>query len=180
MRIQALVLAAAAALGTASLQPAPEAAIPAAGPGGVIHAIQDLVTAVDARDTEKLDRLLAKQPPGAYFGFEDGGEFTTFPDAPTSFFDVASTGGAVDQRGIRGLSKKIATDLGGENMRTEVHSIHADCPSARCSFAVVEFDRIHGTGDDQVVMPMRATALLVHEKGGFRIFHWHAARRAAD
>ena len=177
--IPGLLALTAAAVGLATTESAP----PIPGPGGVYHAVVDLCAALDRGDTDYLREAFVASRHGIEFYRDDDGELATRePAGAFEFADELATGAPVAVRTLAALEKAVAGFADAElgPAETEIETVYADCPSGHCSYAVVEFDRVWGEGEDRRVVPMRATALVRYDGSStphFRVFHWHAARR---
>jgi len=177
-----LVTLATAAAGAVSFPAGDGAPVP--GPGGVIHAVREFVAAVDAGDAAVLRGAFADSGPGGLYGFTDGGEVRHLDSAgKIAFYDVAEDGGSIHETDPAAAIARIRDSIGGtgRGLETTLRTIRANCPSENCSYAVVEFDRAYGRGDQLQTVPMQATALVRYfsDAPHFRIFHWHASRRQA-
>lgn len=165
-----------------SSPPAP----PRAGPGGVITALQSFVRALDTGNRDALTDFMAAKAPGLEMAFEgDDAEMREKAGPVVSFFDVAANGDSIAARSRDDAVRTLLAEVGGTDARrvqTKIIGIHADCPSADCSYGVVAFERHYDAGgaNGKTTVPMRATALVRYDEAAkhFRIFHWHASRAA--
>lgn len=139
-------------------------AVPA-GPGAVLEAVKAFTKAIDDGDLAYLRTAIDPRANKGGPGFHDLAFDGKSIDADTTAGFVAAFAASVKRREL-------------EDVTTEIVRIAADCPSPRCSYAYLEFDRLIGKGKAQRV-PMRATVLLRHtnDKPAFKIFHWNVSRR---
>ena len=157
----------------------PNAPAPVPGPGGVIDAVTKFLEATDARDAATL-ALLVDDHGDSLHDYATSGSVDGKPlkVSPAAFYECDEAGQAWQAGDKASLLAKLTTPPAAT--RTQVRSVRANCLSARCSYAMVEFDRISGEGDATVTVPMRATALLRYAptEGGpsFKLYHWHASR----
>ena len=177
----------AALLGSALLAPrTPPAAPPLPGPGGVAAAVLKYLERVDAGDRPAVS--LVDRAHAADFVVKVGGGLEQV-DARTvpSFCDVDAAGRAFAAPTVAAFGKQLAAGnkrcaVEGMTVRSVVRAIRANCESADCSLATVEFERVYSKHGVEVRrVPLRATALLQWERvegADFRIYHWHCA--AAD
>ncbi|MCA8942950.1 MAG: hypothetical protein KDB80_10360 [Planctomycetes bacterium] len=162
---------------------APNAAPLPAGPGGVYDAAVRFGEALANGDAEHLGTALVRSRQGIEFTTgTDGQLHHEEPETPFDFYDVGADGRPWIAHEIEpllgGLSRLADPKLG--RPATRVTRAYADCPGERCSFVVVEFERVWGTGESARTVPMRATALLRWVGGegtAFKLFHWHATPR---
>lgn len=167
---------------SSSLGPVAEPMTPAAGPGGVLDAVEAFLEAQDGGDAAALQKRLAQHAPGARFGYEAGGQPRMEEGPGSPLFVDRGMGGELLRAASPAEYARLATlkisaiGKGGAQLDTKIVSLRADCPSGNCSYAVVDFIRTYDRGDgEELAIPMQASALLQHTKDGFRIFHWHAS-----
>lgn len=169
------------------LLPSPAGALPVPGPGGVATAVLDFLGRQDAAGD--VGAQLVDRRHDVDFAVQDGKlEMAAEGARPDVFFDLAADGAPVAAADAAGFTKlllgRVARDASAAAaLRTEVRSIRANCDAETCSLAIVAFDRHYtdAAGHERRV-PMQATALLRYDReapgGAFRIYHWHASRRA--
>lgn len=158
-------------------------AAPPAGPGGVLEAMRDFLTAVEGNDLTYLRKAVTDERRDGRYGFDADGGIVKVEGEGWSFVDVTGSGEPITARTadqfLLSLTGEYGSKAGGRQLRIDIRSIQANCPSAECSYAVLEFDRVITLGDEETTVPMRATALLRHQKDQphFKLFHWHASLR---
>lgn len=160
---------------------------PLPGPGGVATAVVEFLQRLDAAGD--VTGLLVDRRHDVDFVLENGRlEMAGEHAAPMVFFDVAADGTPVAAATAAAfaaqLRQQVARDArSAVALRSEVSMLRANCDAETCSLAIVSFDRHYtdAAGREHSV-PMQATALLRYERGAsggaFRIYHWHASRRA--
>ncbi len=178
--IKSLLGAAAPLLAVASLALSAPAPLPVPGPGAVIEAIQKFTQAIDSSDRASLGNAFATSCRCVSYRFDDRQEIKPSTDAmELAFTDVAVDGRVLTANSRQAAVDQLLEDVAGKvhPVKTTIRSIRADCPSADCSWGVVDFEREYRQGETKVVVPMRATVLVQFEKGkpGVSIFSWHAS-----
>lgn len=164
--------AAAALLFCANFElPAPPVAA-AAGPGGVIAAIEEMLAAMDRGDRAAVAALLVASPHDYTVAYGKDGKPQQHPK------DGAEA--SVDVQMVRDPLLDLLTktkDAAKGTIRHRIRAIRANCPAEDCSYGLVEFDRIRSEGDAEQVTPMSATVLTRYDRKlqRMRVFLWHAA-----
>ncbi|MCA8977396.1 MAG: hypothetical protein KDC98_21925 [Planctomycetes bacterium] len=161
-------------------------AAPIPGPGGVAVAVRDFLQCLDeGGDPAGLladEKYAVDMVVRADGGLGQAAEGTRV----AVFFDVAADGTPLSATtaadfAAQAASKVAASERAARALRTEIGTIRAACDSERCSWSVVDFERVYTMAGAEVRVPMRASALLRYvgsEAPNFRIYQWHASRRA--
>lgn len=147
----------------------------AAGPGGVYQLHLDLLEALDDGDGKAIAGLLADSRRGLTWRDGEWGEQHGFLAFGTT---VAGKAVAADTRveGLELLLDLADADHGkGRPWKTSLVSMWADCPSADISFATLEFERRRAGEGDDAVRRYRATSLVSHTKGKWKLWHIHVS-----
>jgi hypothetical protein len=132
------------------------------GPGGVIHAHENLFAALDRGDAEAAASLFTRTGTGMSMNRE--GKWEGSPGSALYLSDTSATGVAQTAPILEGLAERFK---GG---KTEIVRAWSDCPSENVSFAILEFEHTSHAGETS---RYRSTALAQHQKKGFRFYHWH-------
>tara|TARA_R110002096_G_scaffold170339_1_gene342656 strand:- start:3863 stop:4432 length:570 start_codon:yes stop_codon:yes gene_type:complete len=163
---------------------APSTPPPIPGPGGVAIAIKAFL---ERQETGKTTApLLAESAHDLEFAFAGDklDQVKAGKQTAPSFLDVGYDGKPFCSRSTKQFVTQIDNLVASkeQDARVLTHKIgriRANCQSAECSLAVVEFTRIYTVGGGkQMHVPMRATALMKYERtegANFKIFHWHAS-----
>jgi hypothetical protein len=195
IRLLAFAAASLAALASAPMSETIPAAPAAAGPGGVIHAIEGFLAALDRGDRDAIAKWLEDGVNDYTVAYDAGGKAQhDAKQRPTvaNFIDAGLAKGCVTET----MAPFVEAALAGANSAKDAKNgddakisaprithrltaIRADCPSERCSYGIAEFERRIERDSGVTVVPMRATVLVQYDReaNGFRIFHWHASAR---
>lgn len=163
---------------------APSAPLPVPGPGGVAIAIKAFLERQEGGQTTAP--LLADSAHDLEFTYSGDKleQVKKEKESVPAFLDVGMNGKPFAARSakkfVTQIDNLVASKKAEERLLThEIGAIRANCQSAQCSLAVVEFTRIYTVGGGkQMHVPMRATALMKYEQtegANFRIYHWHAS-----
>jgi len=169
-----------AVVGLFSLPPAP---VP--GPGAVMEAVKHFLQAVDEGNRDHLERAFATLRHRDRYSFDDTGALERLAGkiGELSFQDVAADGSVLEMNDRRGAITALLDRVGGEglDLKTEILSICADCPTPQCSWATIELQRAFRRGKETVKVPLRATMMVRYhdEEPRMRIFLWHCSPAAA-
>lgn len=134
-----------------------------AGPGGVISAHEKLFAALDSGDAEAASTFFTRTDMG--MSMNRKGKWSESPGSVLYLLDADARGGDVAPI-LSGLAERF------DGGKTEIVRSWSDCPTQSISFAVLEFQH---TAHDGEVSRYRSTALVRHEKRGFRFYHWHVS-----
>lgn len=160
----------------------PGPAIP--GPGGVAIAVKAFLERQEAgKSTAPLLADIAHDLELRFDG-DKLDQVKKGQESAPAFFDVGYDGKPFAARTakqfVAQVQKRVASkDKDARVLGHEIGKIRANCQSAECSLAMVEFTRIYTVGGGkQMHVPMRATALMKYERtegADFKIYHWHAS-----
>jgi len=156
----AIALTAAAVAVTTTLS---SSAAVLAGPGGIIHAHEKLLAALDAGDAEAAAAFFTRTEMGRSLNRK--GKWSESPGSVLYLLDADARGGDVAPI-LSGLAQRF------DGGKTEIVRSWSDCQTQSLSFAVLEFQH---TAHDGEVSRYRSTALVRYEKKGFRFYHWHVS-----
>jgi hypothetical protein len=100
------------------------------------------------------------------------------------FQEVAADGTHVAAEATAGALAAMLEKVGGKDreLSHRIVSVHADCPSAGCSWGSVELERTWRRDGQRMRVPMRATVLVRYQQEAphMRIFLWHASRTGPE
>lgn len=172
----AVVLAAAGLLSSLS-------APPPRGPGAVLAAATDILTAIERGDAAALRRAFAPMAPeqGVHLAGDAGGELQPVEHpCELVFADLGADGVPVTATTVDAAVRRLLDDVRGKGVTIEhrILSVRADCPSGDCSWGSIDFERVLRRGETTTVVPMRVTLVTRYgaEVPHMRPFVWQAAR----
>lgn len=178
-------LVAAPLLALAGLLPTPAAsAPPPRGPGAVLDCVHRILEAAATGDRATIEKLFVAYDQCYAVDGRGEGQMLGADQGELAFVDVGADGNTVEARDRRGAVDLLITAIGGADrkLRTEVVRSRADCPSAGCSWAVIDVERSFERDGKTVRQPLRITALARY--GGdvehMRIYSWHCSPLASN
>lgn len=144
------------------------------GPGAAIVAVERFLAAQDKGD---IDELIAcfdgKAEAMVGYDLKDGERKNFSGPSPMPWCDIDRDGKPLHAAKPDFLLKMIS----GHTGKRTILKLRADCRSPECSIATVDFTWTRRERDTDIVLPVRATALLRYDakETRFRLFHWHAS-----
>ena len=182
------VLAVASVLAAAGLLPsfatAPStgpAPAPIPGPGAVIEAVRGIFAAAASGDRAYLEKAFVapELQDGVALTVGKDGDMEMQQGSGVLLQDLGKDGKVVQAKAPKDAIQAMLETIGGKGVENRVTGGVADCPSERCSWASLEFDRTTKNGDDVKVVPMRVTVLARYTDTvpHMKVMIWHASPR---
>src|SRR5688572_25209503 len=138
------VLAVASLLAAAGLLPSfATAPAPVPGPGAVIEAVRGIFAAAAKGDRAYLEKAFVtpELQDGVVLTVGKDGDMEMQQGSGVTLQDIGKDGVVVQAKAPKDAISALLETIGGKGVENRVTAGVADCPSERCSWASLEFDR---------------------------------------